>query len=380
MVNTGQWASLLENVAEVTIECCQAIDDRKKTQQYHQNQQNQAYNDDNNSVIASSNNDTNSFLSQLDDGSTIPLSTCTGNKKSLFIGINYLGSNSELRGCINDVKNIKEFVVKNFNFPIDADHMRTLVDSDPNNMPTRVNMLNSMKWLVQNAQSGDSLFLHYSGHGGSQKDTNGDESDGMDETLIPVDYLTAGQIVDNDLYDILVANLPKGVRLTCIMDCCHSGSILDLPYTYGVDGNNNISEKDNRKAVIQTAIKAGMLLVQGQKKAAFMTGVQAVALHFKNKNSNSSNNGKDITVKNILADVIQFSGCRDDQTSADATIGGQATGAMSWSFIEAFSKYGPNQTYVQLLGNIRKQINGKYSQVPQMSTGHRMNLNTTFKM
>ena len=113
-----------------------------------------------------------------------------------------------------------------------------------------------------------------------------------------------------------------------------------------------------------------------------MAGVSAFALHFKNKNNSSSGNGnnKDVDVKNVLADIIQFRGCRDDQTSADATIGGEATGAMSWSFIEAFSQNGGNQTYVQLLGNIRKQLNGKYSQVPQMSTGHRMDLNTSFKM
>jgi metacaspase-1 len=391
MVNSGKWVSILENVADITMECCQAMDEHKKTKQQQQNQQNQAYNnDDNNSVVASNNNSnsnsmTDSFLNQLDDGSSIPLSTCTGNKKSLFIGINYFNSKSELRGCINDVKNIKQFVVSNFNFPTDSDHMRTLVDDDPTNMPTRANILSSMKWLVQNAKSGDSLFLHYSGHGGSQKDTNSDEEDGMDETLIPVDYEKTGIIVDNDLFDILVANLPKGVRLTCIMDCCHSGSILDLPYTYGLDSNNNITEKDNRKALIQAAIKAGMLFVQGNKKAALMTGVQAIALHFKNrKNNNNSNGGgsddKDVTVKNVVADIIQFSGCRDNQTSADATIGGEATGAMSWSFIEAFSQNGPNQTYVQLLGNIRKQLNGKYSQVPQMSTGHRMNLDTSFKM
>jgi hypothetical protein len=355
------------------------MDEQKKKKQ---NQNGGTYNDDDNSVTANK-NDTD-VTSQLDDGANIPLSTCDGNKKSLFIGINYFGSKSELRGCINDVTNIKEFVVKNFNFPTDSDHMRTLTDDGKGDgKPTRQNMIDAMKWLVSNAQSGDSLFFHYSGHGGSQKAVNNDEVDGNDETLIPVDYESSGVIVDNDLHDILVANLPKGVRLTCVMDCCHSGSILDLPYTYGVDANGNTTEKDNRKALIKAAINAGMLLVQGKKKAALMAGVQAVALHFANQknNSNGNNNGGGgITVKTTLADVIQFSGCRDDQTSADASIGGEATGAMSWSLITAFEKNGLNQTYVQLLSNVRNQLQGKYSQVPQMSTGHRMNLNSTFKM
>jgi hypothetical protein len=42
-------------------------------------------------------------------------------------------------------------------------------------LPTRQNILASMQWLVQGAQPGDSLFFHYSGHGGSVRDRNGDE-------------------------------------------------------------------------------------------------------------------------------------------------------------------------------------------------------------
>jgi len=63
-----------------------------------------------------------------------------------------------------------------------------------------------------------------------------------------------------------------------------------------------------------------------------------------------------------------------------ANIGGEASGAMSWSFREAFAQNGHDQTYTQLLGNIRKLLGGKYTQVPQMSTGHRMDVETKFIM
>jgi len=106
----------------------------------------------------------------MDDGANIPLSTCDGNKKSLFIGINYRGSSAELRGCINDVVNIKQFVVENWHFPTDEAHMKTLTD-DTDVKPTRANILAAFQWLVAGAQSGDSLFFHYSGHGGHQKDS-----------------------------------------------------------------------------------------------------------------------------------------------------------------------------------------------------------------
>lgn len=165
-------------------------------------------------------------------------SNCNGNKKSLFIGINYFGTKSELRGCIEDVKNIKGFVQK-FNFKLDDAHSLTLTDDqkDPSKVPTRDNILKGLEWLVAGAKEGDSLFFHYSGHGAQVKDTDpSDEIDGMDEAIVPLDYDKAGMILDDVIYDRFVKGLPAGVRLTAIMDCCHSGSIFDLPFTYNIDG------------------------------------------------------------------------------------------------------------------------------------------------
>lgn len=116
------------------------------------------------------------------------------------------------------------------------DEVRVLTDdqTDPNLIPTRANIIAGFKWLRAGAKAGDSLIFHYSGHGGSVKDLDGDEEDGMDETLCPLDYASAGQIVDDEVHMILIKGLPKGVRLTAIMDCCHSESILDLPFTYNI--------------------------------------------------------------------------------------------------------------------------------------------------
>lgn len=54
---------------------------------------------------------------------------------------------------------------------------------------------------------------------------------------------------------------------------------------------------------------------------------------------------------------------------ADATIGAQATGAMSWAFITAI-KQNPKQSYVELLNSIRDVLETKYSQKPQLSCSH----------
>ena len=103
-------------------------------------------------------------------------------------------------------------------------------------MPTHENILAAFRNLVNTTESGDCAFFHYSGHGGRLKDDDGDEEDGYDETLIPVDYQKAGQIRDDEVYSELVGRMPEGSTLTCLMDCCHSGSVLDLPYTFKADG------------------------------------------------------------------------------------------------------------------------------------------------
>ena len=53
----------------------------------------------------------------------------------------------------------------------------------------------------------------------------------------------------------------------------------------------------------------------------------------------------------------------------DANIAGQATGAMSWAFVTALKK-NPQQSYVQLLNSIRDELEGRYSQKPQLSCSH----------
>jgi hypothetical protein len=155
-----------------------------------------------------------------------------GCKKALLIGINYVGQKGELRGCVNDVKTMRTFLEKHCGFQ-DKD-MRVLEDTSsvPQNIPNSKNILEGFRWLVAGAKDGDTLFCHYSGHGGQVKDLNGDEADGMDETIIPVDYQSAGQMTDDVLYLSLVLPLPKGCYLSVVMDCCHSGTVLDLPFVF----------------------------------------------------------------------------------------------------------------------------------------------------
>lgn len=151
--------------------------------------------------------------------------------------------------------------------------------------PTGENMMAAFQWLVSNNGPGDSLFLHYSGHGGQVKDPDGDRESGYDDTICPgsslsfrtrppltlpdpVDFQKNGQISSDTLHRAIVSPLAHGVRLTCIFDCCHSGTVLELPYTFRSDSQGNISTVDYAKQGVKLATTAARLL-QGESPLPF---------------------------------------------------------------------------------------------------------------
>jgi hypothetical protein len=90
-------------------------------------------------------------------------SNCTGRRKALLIGINYFGQRGQLRGCINDVKNMSAFLHENFGYQRDDMVILTDDQQNPMSQPTKQNILRAMHWLVKDARPNDSLFFHYSG-------------------------------------------------------------------------------------------------------------------------------------------------------------------------------------------------------------------------
>lgn len=90
-------------------------------------------------------------------------SKCTGRRKALLIGINYFGQKGQLRGCINDVKNMSSYLNQAFGYAREDMVLLTDDQQNPMSQPTKANILRAMHWLVKDAQPNDSLFFHYSG-------------------------------------------------------------------------------------------------------------------------------------------------------------------------------------------------------------------------
>ena len=213
-----------------------------------------------------------------------------------------------MRGCINDVKNVKNLIMSR---GFHEGDMVILTDDqrDPQYQPTRENIIEGMLWLVEGARPNDSLFFHYSGHGSQSTDYDGDEVDGSDETICPVDYKDAGEIVDDEMNALLVQQLPQGARLTAIFDSCHSATALDLPFVYDSYGQPK-QQKYSRKTAGMDLLESGLRLTKGNifdklsgAKQAFST-IKALG---------NEGNAQDITAetRSTAADVVMFSGCKD---------------------------------------------------------------------
>ena len=155
-------------------------------------------------------------------------SSITGRKKALLVGLNYRNSRAELHGCINDVNNMQQILVKQYGFQLE-DIMMLNEDQDKSKWPTKKVILEGMQWLYKDAKSGDLLFFHYSGHGSTY---SVDKKAMPADCICPLDCLDKpwpeAVMLDTEIHDNLYDPLPKGCKAVCIFDCCHSATVANL--------------------------------------------------------------------------------------------------------------------------------------------------------
>lgn len=160
-------------------------------------------------------------------------------KKALLIGLNYthVQKETELCGCVNDVHNMQRFLNTHGFMDIT---MLTDEFIEDQNLVTWTGILTALTELVISSwkEELDIVVFHYAGHGRQARDQDGDERDGLDEGIVPVDYKVHG-IIPDDVLNRLVRQFNPKTKVLCIFDCCHSGSILDLEHTWDEFTNYN---------------------------------------------------------------------------------------------------------------------------------------------
>ena len=179
--------------------------------------------------------------------------------------------------------------------------------------------------------------------------------------------------------------MPPYARLTILFDCCHSGSAVELPYVYRPNSKGEVNLMDNVKQGMSLLSQANKLVHGGFSVAkindakalvwatfhafsrytpinefkaglssynyfpfftltwnTFSGGAKSFFNALQHRDDGPVNEhglGEEVFVedwKHEGKDVWMFSGCADNQTSADTSIAGAATGMFGKSWLYSY--------------------------------------------
>ncbi len=263
-------------------------------------------------------------------------------KRALLIGINkYMLDGADLRGCVNDVKNMKSVLTTFYGFaPKDV---TVLLD----HAATTKAMKDEITKLVSGAKKGDTILLHYSGHGANVPDKNGDEADRRDEILCPTDLDWKKPLTD-DWLRATFNTLKVGVNFTVIMDCCHSGT------------NTRRFRAPDERSIPRYLPNPWDLMAEESGRA--LRGKKRTTLRVSSPKTRAKSDAVDAKIDELL-----ITGCRDTQTSADAYIAGRYNGALTYHLVKAIKDAKGKLSYRQLHRRTNSLLKaGSYDQVSQL--------------
>jgi len=272
-------------------------------------------------------------------------------KKALFVGINKFANYPQftLNGCVNDAKDMAALYKDLLGFK--TTEMSVLTDAQA----TKANIMTQLNAMVADAKAGklSSLVFSLSSHGTQMNDTSGDEPDGMDEAFVPHDIAEkAGAwdpehiICDDELHDLFV-QLPAGVLLEVYLDTCHSGS--------GLRGAEFGLHAPRARYVAPPAHEF-------DKKTAKMRGFTL------DRPAPAAKKGADRGSQTAVAGAnhILWTGCKANQTSADAFFNGRYNGAFTYYLIKVMRDTQNKLSRKAVIGKMRALMKSGFAQTPQL--------------
>jgi len=259
-----------------------------------------------------------------------------GIRKALVIGINYVSSPSaRLRGCHNDALRARDYLIEKRGYA-KADVKVALDRTGEGQGTTKGGIVEAILRLANATyrEEVEEVYIHYSGHGAQMEDAPEGferriEEGGMDEALVPSDFRTHGLIRDDHINSLLQEFHPR-TRVRCVFDCCHSGTMADLPWKLSVGD-------------------AG----------------------FREVRSGTATPGKN---------VVCISGCRDDQVSMDAhdvNGRGKFSGAMTSCMMKVIEGRGGEMTLRTLFTDLHDTLRTHgFRQKPVLTASSAVDLDT----
>lgn len=153
-------------------------------------------------------------------------------KRALLIGVSDYGNAMEDPNKWANISGANDIVLLSPLFTEHGYSVTSLVDAQA----THAGITKALEKLARDSRKGDLVYIHFSMHGQPFEDLNGDEEDGWDEALIPVDaqmryskgvYEGDSHLLDDELegyFDKLRSKIGSVGQLVVVLDACHSGT------------------------------------------------------------------------------------------------------------------------------------------------------------
>lgn len=191
---------------------------------------------------------------------------------------------------------------------------------------TRSGIETQLRALALNAAKGDTVIIHFSGHGQQIITTySADEIDGVDEAIVPFDaakrktssYNGQNHITDN-AFGKAIDNIRKSVGpsglVMAIIDACHSDSM--------------DKGTDNHKEIYRGADE-----IFGAEK---MSEEKKSSLRYSYHNQDNTS----LKASAHMSNVVYLSACRSDQRNYEVVVDGKGYGSLTYYFCEEYKNMG----------------------------------------
>jgi hypothetical protein len=284
---------------------------------------------------------------------------------TLAEGIRY----PKLGGCVRDVLHVKTYLTTSLRLPekniialtATVDFGNT-PDEPEAQWPTYENMVAAFKQLTGRAAPGDQVYIHYSGHGGRAATVFPElkGADGLDETLVPLDIGKPGTryLRDVEIHKLIRDMVDKGLIVTVVFDCCHSGGATRAAATAGLPG----------------AVVRGVAAIDTTRRPreSDVAPPEALAAAWGAGDGRATRAAKAIKNWQLEAEgYTLLAACRPNELAAEWPFDGrERNGALTYWLLDTLRQAPPDMTYQMLADRVVAKVHSQFATQTPMLQGN----------
>src|SRR6185369_6054794 len=273
-----------------------------------------------------------------------------------------------LTGAVRDVRRVREFLCGLPVPPVRILELKATTGDGPDPVeppgewPTYTKMVGKFRELTAGADPGDQVYIHYSGHGGrtptlfpAQKGSRD-----FDESLVPCDitYSEERYLRDVEVAKLVQEMVDKGLFVTVVLDCCHSGGVRRGPRQPVPRG---LPVPDGRKRPMDSAVGSR------EELARFLR-----TREIRPQGSDTNRHGH---IEGWLVEpqgYVLLAACRPQEIAFEYPISAEETqGALTYRLLEALRERSPETTWQEIYDTVFSRVHDQFQKQAPMLFGEK---------